>query len=132
MDAATRFDDVLAAGVASLIGTTNCRREIIWINRASCHNSNRFGDYVTFLNYDNDDPFHLGVCKHPGSAGLGSGGREYDIVPGHPDESILMYRVETEEVGAMMPLLGRSLTHHDGTDLIRAWIAAMPENTCEP
>ena len=136
LDAATRFDDVLAAGVASLTGDdlTHAARDYLDTNCASCHNPNGVSGITSqlFLNYDNDDPFHLGVCKHPGSAGLGSGGREYDIVPGHPDESILMYRVETEEVGAMMPLLGRSLTHHDGTDLIRAWIAAMPENTCEP
>jgi N-acetylneuraminate synthase len=41
-----------------------------------------------FLNHDNTDVFHLGVCKQPGSAGLGTGGFKYDIVPGNADVSI--------------------------------------------
>jgi hypothetical protein len=30
----------------------------------------------------------------------------------------------------MMPLLGRSLTHDRGAELLRAWIAAMPPDDC--
>ncbi len=136
LSAATSFEAVLDAGVDALSGDTlnAAARDYLDTNCASCHNPNGVSGITSqlFLNYDNEDAFHLGVCKHPGSAGLGSGGREYDIVPGYPDESILLYRLETEEVGAMMPLLGRSLTHHDGAALIRAWIAAMPAETCEP
>ena len=83
-----------------------------------------------FLHYENTDEFRLGVCKRPGSAGSGTGGFTFDIVPGNPDESILVFRVETEEVGAMMPLLGRSLQHRHGADLLRAWVAEMPVVDC--
>lgn len=69
-------------------------------------------------------------AKRPGSAGSGTGGFTFDIVPGNPDESILVFRVETEEVGAMMPLLGRSLQHRHGADLLRAWVAEMPVVDC--
>jgi hypothetical protein len=30
----------------------------------------------------------------------------------------------------MMPLLGRSLAHSHGAELIHAWLAAMPANDC--
>jgi hypothetical protein len=83
-----------------------------------------------FLEHDASDAFHLGVCKRPGSAGTGNGGLVFDIVPGDPDNSILYFRTDTTKVGAMMPLLGRSLTHGRGAELVRAWIAAMPADDC--
>ncbi|MBC7171887.1 MAG: hypothetical protein H5U40_05655, partial [Polyangiaceae bacterium] len=85
-----------------------------------------------FLDRYNTDTFRLGVCKRPGSAGAGTGGLTYDIVPGDAEASILYFRVETEEVGAMMPLLGRSLTHAPGAELVRDWINAMDPVSCDP
>jgi len=71
----------------------------------------------------------LGLCKSPVAAGSGSGGLAYDIVPGAPDQSILVFRMESTELGAMMPELGRSTVHEEGAALIRQWIAAM-EGSC--
>jgi uncharacterized repeat protein (TIGR03806 family) len=107
-------------------------RTYLDINCAHCHEPNAVqGDTSQlFLNHDNTDPFHLGTCKRPGSAGEGTGGLTFDIVPGDPDSSILYFRTHTAEVGAMMPLLGRSLTHQAGAALVRAWIAAMPADDC--
>ena len=67
----------------------------------------------------------LGVCKLPIAAGSGTGGRLFSIVPGDPDASILLHRVETTNPGAMMPELGRSLQHREGAELLREWIAEM-------
>lgn len=67
----------------------------------------------------------LGVCKLPIAAGSGTGGRAHSIVPGDPDASIMLYRLETTKPGAMMPELGRALQHAEGVALIRQWIAAM-------
>ena len=67
----------------------------------------------------------VGFCKSPIAAGSGSGGRAFDIVPGAPDKSILLYRIETDEPGAMMPELGRAVVHEEGATLIRHWIAEM-------
>ena len=39
------------------------------------------------------DRAKLGVCKAPVATGRGSGGRQYDIVPGQPDASIMMFRI---------------------------------------
>ena len=83
-----------------------------------------------FLDQANTDLFHLGMCKRPGSAGVGNGGFTFDIVPGSPDTSILYFRTDTTKLGAMMPLLGRSLTHERGAELLHAWIAAMPMTDC--
>jgi len=74
-----------------------------------------------------DDPFQLGVYKPPIAAVQGTGGRLYSIVPGKPEESILMYRLETTKVGELMPEFGRSLVHEESVELIRQWIAEMPE-----
>jgi len=107
-------------------------RSYLDINCAHCHNPHGVQGMTSqlFLNHDSTDAFHLGVCKRPGSAGAGNGGLTFDIVPGDPDSSILYFRTDTTMVGAMMPLLSRSLTHGRGAELIRAWIAAMPALAC--
>lgn len=108
-------------------------RDYLDVNCAHCHAPQGTQGVTSqlFLHHDNDDPFRLGICKRPGSAGAGTGGRTYDIVPGSPDESILVFRVETTEVGAMMPLLGRSLQHDEGAALIRRWVASMEPQVCD-
>ncbi len=72
----------------------------------------------------------LGICKLPIAAGSGTGGRTFSIVPGQPDASIMLYRLETTKPGAMMPELGRSLYHAEGAELIRRWITEM-QGGCE-
>lgn len=67
----------------------------------------------------------LGVYKATVSAGAGTGGFQYSIVPGHPDESILLYRMKSTNPGAMMPELGRLLVHEEGVALIRDWIKVL-------
>jgi uncharacterized repeat protein (TIGR03806 family) len=74
---------------------------------------------------------HLGVCKPPVAAGRGTGDHLFDIVPGHPDDSILPFRMASSEPGVMMPEQGRNTVHREGVELIRAWIAAMP-GECSP
>ncbi|MCB1306564.1 MAG: hypothetical protein KDK30_00215 [Leptospiraceae bacterium] len=67
-----------------------------------------------------------GVCKTPVAAGRGSGNLTYDIVPGNPDESILVYRMLSNDPGIMMPELGRTIVHREGVELMRAWIRSLP------
>jgi hypothetical protein len=69
----------------------------------------------------------LGVNKPPVAAGRGSGGLLFSIVPGKPEASILYYRMESTDPGAMMPELGRKLMHKEGLELIRDWIIAMED-----
>jgi len=72
-------------------------------------------------------PVAFGVYKPPVAAGIGSGGLDYDIVPGRPDRSILAYRIASTHPGVMMPELGKRLVHVEGVALVRQWIAAMPD-----
>jgi uncharacterized repeat protein (TIGR03806 family) len=101
-------------------------RAYLDINCAHCHNPVGPADTSGLhLNIDAPHGANLGVCKPPIAAGPGSGGRQVDIVPGHPDESIFIYRMESTRADVMMPELGRSLAHDEGVSLIEAWISAM-------
>jgi uncharacterized repeat protein (TIGR03806 family) len=93
------------------------------VNCAHCHRSD--GPAKTsglHLLADVKNPFELGVGKPPVAAGRGSGGLQYDIVPGKPDQSILYYRIASSDPGVMMPELGKKLVHTEGVELIRKWI----------
>ena len=107
-------------------------RDYLDINCAHCHNPSGTEGVSSqlFLHRGETDPFHLGVCKRPGSAGAGTGGLTFDIVPGDHSQSILWFRMQTEETGAMMPDIGRSVAHDAGVDLIAAWIDRM-DGTCD-
>jgi uncharacterized repeat protein (TIGR03806 family) len=102
------------------------------INCAHCHNPT--GPARTSgldLRAAQTDPYMFGICKTPVAAGQGSCGLQYDIVPGMPDQSILMCRVESVAPGVRMPELGRTLVHAESAALIRSWIGAMPADPCK-
>jgi hypothetical protein len=75
-----------------------------------------------FLDAAQTDMARLGLGKPPVAAGRGSGNRKYGIVPGKPAESILLFRMESDDPGIRMPELGRQLKHVEGVELVRAWI----------
>lgn len=98
------------------------------INCAHCHNAK--GPARTSgleLDIAVREPVKWGLMKTPVAAGRGSGGRLFDIVPGKPDESILMYRIESTDPGVMMPELPRRLVDSEANALIRDWIAHLSE-----
>ena len=93
------------------------------INCAHCHNVNGPANNTgLYLDYYETDPKTLGIFKTPVAAGRGSGYLKYDIVPGEPDESILVYRFNSTDPGIMMPELGRTMIHKEGLELIKSWI----------
>jgi len=95
-------------------------------NCAHCHNPRGVASNSgLFLNLEETRPTALGIGKHPVAAGRGSGDLRVGIEPGHPEASILAYRMASTEPGVMMPELGRSLTHEEGVALIRRYIAEM-------
>ena len=49
----------------------------------------------------------------------------YDIVPGKPEKSILLYRMKTNDPGIAMPEIGREQLHKEGIKLIDTWIKSM-------
>lgn len=101
-------------------------RAYLSINCAHCHRKE--GPAQTsglFLTESETDQIAIGVNKTPVAAGKGSGGRMFDIKPGHAEGSILWYRMQTQDPGERMPELGRSLVHKEGVALIKEWIDSM-------
>ena len=119
--------DRLASFDDSHSGTVDERaRAWLAVNCAHCHSPTGTARTSGLdLTRSQTDPAKYGVWKTPVAAGHGSGGREYDIVPGKPDESILMFRLESEDPSIMMPNVARSLVPEEGVQLLRQWIAEM-------
>ena len=102
-------------------------RSYLDINCGHCHNPAGAADTSGLMLYHlEQDKRRLGLCKPPVAAGTGSGERRFAIVPGSPENSILNFRVESTDPGAMMPELGRSLEHEEGAELLREWVSSMP------
>lgn len=96
------------------------------INCAHCHNPvGPAQSSGLFLHWNNSNKTSYGFMKTPVAAGRGSGNLSYDIVPGKPEESILAYRMHSQDPGVMMPELGRRLSHKEGIDLIKNWIKSL-------
>ena len=102
-------------------------RAYLDVNCAHCHSPTGPAD-TTGLSFEavTASDRHLGVCKPPVAAGRGTGDHIFDIVPGHPEDSILPFRMGSREPGVMMPEQGRGTVHREALTLIRDWIAAMP------
>ena len=110
-------------------GSLNDRaRAWLDINCAHCHQKG--GPAETsglFLNLEEKNATALGIFKPPVAAGRGSGNRKYNIVPGHPEESILQFRITSTDPGIMMPELNRRLVHQEGIQLIQDWIKSLSQ-----
>ncbi len=96
------------------------------VNCAHCHrkegSANTTGLYLLL---SDKNPESWGVMKSPVAAGRASGNCLYDVVPGKPDESILVYRMTENDPEIRMPELGRSLQHKEAVQLIRQWVTEM-------
>lgn len=101
-------------------------RAYLDVNCAHCHQpaagaSNSGLD----LRWEQSDLQALGVLKRPVAAGRGAGRNMFDIVPGKPEESILLHRMRSNEPGVAMPELGKATVDEDGIEAVRKWIDGM-------
>jgi uncharacterized repeat protein (TIGR03806 family) len=100
-------------------------------NCAHCHRPGGGGGSSGLKLYAwETDPAEYGVCKVPAAAGPGTGGRSFSIVPGHPEESIMVHRMASTDPEIKMPELPSLLSDRAGVELITEWIAAMPPDDC--
>jgi uncharacterized repeat protein (TIGR03806 family) len=102
-------------------------------NCAYCHSAK--GEARTtglFLTFEETDAARLGRCKAPVAAGAATGTLHFDVVPGLPDESILVHRMMATEPSIAMPEIGRSVVHTEAVQLVRAWIAGMSGDCATP
>lgn len=98
-------------------------RAYLDVNCAHCHRRDGpASNSGLFLTFEEEERAAWGYRKRPVAAGRGSGGLTFDIAPGQPEASILLYRMKSLEPGVMMPELGRSVPDEDGIALIREWI----------
>lgn len=104
-------------------------RAVAYLNMhcGHCHNPEGAADTsALLLDGSHTSPVGRGVCKSPIAAGGGTGNLKYGIVPGAPEQSILLYRMASDKPDEMMPELGRSLVHQEGLKLMRDWIGSLP------
>lgn len=106
-------------------------RSYLGANCAHCHNPcGQGGPSGLVLEPSESDPIRFGVCKPPVAAGKGAGGRPYDVVPGHPELSIMTFRMESTDPEVKMPELPNRLPDAAGVALVTEWIAAMQPAGC--
>ena len=98
-------------------------RAYLDINCGHCHIPGGSADTTgLYLNYTEGGKEQIGIYKKPVAAGRASGNLKYSIVPGHPSDSILLYRMKSLDPGIMMPESGRALSDETGIKLISDWI----------
>lgn len=100
-------------------------------NCAHCHRPGGAASGTNLiLGVDAEGPDDYGVCRAPVAAGPATGGLLYDIFPGKPDESILLYRMLSTAPEIKMPQILTQTRDEAGVELIREWIAAMSFAPC--
>lgn len=105
---------------------TERARTYLDINCMHCHNPK--GPAFTSgldLSYYEEAAHRIGIYKPPVAAGRGSAGLRFGIVPGHPEQSILLARMHSLDPGVMMPQLGRTMVHDEGIALLEEWITSL-------
>ncbi|MBD3814094.1 MAG: hypothetical protein IE917_18085, partial [Betaproteobacteria bacterium] len=101
-------------------------RAYLEANCAHCHRPGATASNSGLdLRWEQHDPQAIGIMKHPVAAGRGAGDLTYDIVPGDPGQSILVFRMSSPEPGVAMPELGKQSVDRDGVDVVSRWISGM-------
>ena len=110
----------------STLPTETRARAYLAANCAHCHSgTGEARNTGLLLGSDVTDPYRLGACKTPVATGKAASDLFFDVVPGQPDASILVYRMESTTPSIMMPEIGRSVVHTEGVAVVRDWIAGM-------
>lgn len=123
---AARFEDPFGDGPLDARA-----RAYLAANCSHCHRpGGGGGDSGLVLLESERTPAKNGVCKSPAAAGSGTGGRTHDIVPGSPDQSIIIFRMSSTDPEIKMPELPNLLPDARGITLISEWITAMEPKGC--
>ena len=104
-------------------------RSYLDANCGHCHNKTSAADWSGLeLDWGDRAPGVLGVCKTPSSAG-DTGGHRFDVLPGNPEESVLLYRMTLTNSAYRMPE-GSRMPDARGIAVIAGWITALPKDDC--
>lgn len=148
------FKDTTALAGLTNEALTVMARGYLDINCAHCHRqeltipepmyAGPAGDSGLTVEFNRDydvDPGRFGVCKTAVAGGWPAerdengqetGYNEFprDIIPGHPERSYLVHRMNTNDGRHKMPELGRGSIHKEGVALVSAWIKRMVAEDC--
>ncbi|MFT3794012.1 hypothetical protein [Flavobacterium sp.] len=98
-------------------------RSYVDINCAHCHRLGGHCDYVPMrFNYSNPNLAQFGVCMVP-TAQIDGG--PFVINGGRADQSEMIIRMGSTEESVMMPIIGRTIVHEEGVQLISDWINSL-------
>jgi uncharacterized repeat protein (TIGR03806 family) len=98
-------------------------RSYLDINCAHCHRDGAHCDYIALrFNYDNPNPSLLGICMTPIES---FGGNPFIVTAGSSEQSEMIVRVSATDESVMMPIIGRTLVHEEGVQLLRDWIDSL-------
>jgi len=100
-------------------------RSYIDINCAHCHSEESYCEYrpMRFAFNENDDLENMGVCVDPDTNIDDT--LTHIIAPNSPQESVVFFRINSTEEQFRMPLLGRTLQHREGVQLIEQYINSL-------
>ena len=95
------------------------------INCAHCHSERSYCEYTSMRFEFNlsEDIDNLGVCIDPGF--YINEDLEKIVTPGYAEQSVLHFRISATEDEYRMPLIGRTLVHEEGVQLIEQWINSL-------
>nr|WP_294936634.1 hypothetical protein [uncultured Flavobacterium sp.] len=100
-------------------------RSYIDANCAHCHATNSHCDYrpMRFAFSETANPVNLGVCVAPQENIDNS--LTYIVTKGNSQRSVMHFRISSVDEATRMPLLGRTIVHEEGVQLIEQWINAL-------
>jgi uncharacterized repeat protein (TIGR03806 family) len=104
-------------------------RSYLDANCGHCHNANAAAEWSGLeIDWGTHPDGVLGVCKTASSAG-DTGGRRFDIVPGKPDQSVMIYRMQLTNSPYRMPESSQT-PDAVGIRVVGDWIAALAPSDC--
>lgn len=106
-------------------------RSYLHANCSHCHRPGGGGGSsgLVLLAWE-EDTTKLGFCKGPVAAGGGSGMLLFDVVPGKPDESIMIFRMSSTDPEIKMPEIPNLMPDKAGVALISEWIKSLSPAGC--
>ncbi len=100
-------------------------RSYLDINCAHCHQEGSHCSYrpLRLAFSETDLESNIGVCVEPDE--FINTALTYIITPSNTERSVMHYRLKSTDQNEMMPLLGRSIVHDEGVQLIEDYINSL-------
>lgn len=97
-------------------------RSYVDINCAHCHAEEKHCSYrpMRLAYSETSDPINLGLCVEPDE--FINSSLAYIIKPNDKSRSMMYYRLGSTLPSERMPLLGRTIVHEEGLQLLEEWI----------